>query len=150
MALVEIRVLKLLARWLGDGRLVVGSSARDIDACLEHVTALCAIRSTRRWEVIFSMRMQVSVHVGRNAWLLATHRRAVANHQRQQVFNNAQFELLRIVEAGQVARIQELENEVLELQGGQDELLMELDELRRAEHAERAEPEQELDDAPMP
>jgi hypothetical protein len=69
-----VDVLELLATWLGAGRLAAGSSARDIDACLEHVAAVCAIRSTRRWEVIISVRMLASVHAGRTAWAMSMYR----------------------------------------------------------------------------
>jgi hypothetical protein len=138
----EIRVLKLVARWLGEGRPTAGQTRRDIEACDAHVTTLCSIRCARAWEVVFSVRMQTWVVVGRNAWLLSTHRRAVASHVQVQRANDAQFQLLRSVEAGYVVRIRQLEDLVEDLNDYQRELQFELDDLRRAN-------EQQLQDEDM-
>jgi hypothetical protein len=146
MASVEIVVLRTVATWLGEGRLVAGPDTLDGAAYLDHVAALCALRGVRRWEMVVSMRMMVSIHAGRASWHVSANRmvrETVAALQRQAVFDTAHLQILRINEAGLVARIRELEEEVLDLQGGQDELQMELNELQRAARAERSEPDPE-------
>jgi hypothetical protein len=109
---VEVRCLKLVARWLGEGHPSAGQTRRDIEACDAHVQMLCALRCARTWEVVLTLRMQTWIVAGRSALHLSMHLRAVAVHAQAQRTHDAQIEVLRSVDAGRVHRIRELEDEV--------------------------------------
>jgi hypothetical protein len=113
---VEVRVLKLVARWLGEGHPSAGQTRRDIEACDAHVQMLCALRCARTWEVVLTLRMQTWIVAGRSAWHLSTHRHAAAAHAQAQRVNDAQIQVLRAVQDGYVQRIQMLADEVAALQ----------------------------------
>jgi hypothetical protein len=139
MASVEIQILELLATWLGAGRLVAGADALDNRACFEHVAAVCALRSTRRWEVITSVRMLVSVHAGRSAWLLSTYRLTRAVHDtsvadlvRQNVFAGLEITRLNAVEGQLQQRIHGLQDRVQEFSDLAQGFEIQLWELRAA------------------
>jgi hypothetical protein len=145
---VEVRVLKLVARWLGEGRPSAGQSRRDIEACDAHVKMLCAIRCARAWEVVLSVRMQTWVVVGRNAWLLSTQRHAAAAHAQAQRANDAQIQVLLAVQDGYVRRIQMLDDEVATLREVEHQLQGELADVHsgRVPRMLLMAPEPELDE----
>jgi hypothetical protein len=150
MAGGEIAVLRTLAAWLGEGRLVAGSEPLDGAACLDHVTVLCSLRSARQWDMYISVKMLVAIHAGRAAFHLSAYRmmRVVQDEtvaaleerlraaeqtaeglRRQAVFDNAQMSILRTVEAGLAARISEQAEELRIMEGAlesQDEVVADL------------------------
>jgi hypothetical protein len=90
--MASVAALELLAAWLGAGRLV--TSAGDLGAVelLDHVDTLCALRSSRRWSGLVTMRMLVSIHVGRSAWLTRSLRVSVRARAALQTRFDREFE----------------------------------------------------------
>jgi uncharacterized protein YlxW (UPF0749 family) len=118
-----VAALELLAAWLGAGRLVASAGDLGDAALLDHVDALCAIRSSRRWSGLITMRMLVSVHVGRSAWLtrslrvsLVAQRESIEAHAALQTRHDHEIERSRAVEDRLLDRIYEAQRRVEELE----------------------------------
>jgi hypothetical protein len=116
---VEVRCLKLVVRWLGEGHPLAGQTQRDVEACESHVQMLCALRCTRTWEVVLTLRMQTWIVAGRCALHSSMHLRAAGA-----------FTLARRQRDGYRRRTQELEDEVGNLIEDTDRLEDELADLR--------------------
>jgi hypothetical protein len=127
---VEVRCLELVARWLGEGHPTPGPGARDVSGCNAHMEILCAIRGAHTWDVMFTMQLRVWIEIGRGAWLRSLNLRAVTLQLHTQRSRDAQIQVLRSVEAGNVHRIRELEDEVGHLTDDTDRLEDELADLR--------------------
>jgi hypothetical protein len=115
--------LELLAGWLGAGRLIASAGDPGADELEDHVGTLCALRSSRRWSGLVTMRMLVSIHVGRSTWALRALRLSVRAR-------TVQFERGLAAENRWVARIASLQGQVEEAERELNERDQEYEALR--------------------
>ena len=76
MAVVEIAAVRVVALWLGDGRLTTGASLLDVEACADLENIMRSLRLVRRWDIFASTRMLVGIQ---NARIAFTRSSAIMN-----------------------------------------------------------------------
>jgi len=140
MAVVEIAAVRVVAMWLGDGRLTTGASLLDVEACADLENIMRSLRLVRRWDIFASTRMLVGIQ---NARIAFTRSSAILNCT---ILAN-HVEGLRADLRAADDRIDLLEAQVLAREEIIDELRVEVVELNEAaseaRRADRPEPDAE-------
>jgi hypothetical protein len=142
--------LATVANWLGEGRLVIG----DGFACFEHVAILRNLRIARRWDMLTSVRMLVSIHAGNVAWIHSTlHMVRVDHHDMIETLElrlrvaGDEVQRHRTQAARDISRIDAIEEELRIREEAIDDLRVEVRELNEAlvwaRRADRPEPDPE-------
>ncbi len=152
----RVAAVRVVALWLGEGRLAVGADPLDGAACVDLENILRSLRLVRKWDIFASTKMLVGIQNARVAFTRsAVHlTRSIQNEQiaalRVEIaaadFHMANF---RAREFGLSARVDALEEELRIREEIIDDLRVEVLELNEAvveaRRADRPEPDPELE-----
>jgi hypothetical protein len=159
--MASVAAIRVVALWLSDGPLVVGADPRDGAARVDLKETLRSLRVVRRWDLFASTKILVAIQHARVAFHRSAFHlmRAIQDGEIAELrveIATANFHLanFRARDAGLVARVDALEEEVRIREEVVDDLRLEVAELNEAvaeaRRADRPEPEPELEpDEPM-
>ena len=140
--MVEIAAVRVVALWLGEGRLHTGAAPLDVEACADLENIMRSLRLVRRWDLSASIKMLVGIQ---NARVAFTRSSAILNCT---ILANHVAELRVDLRAADdridflVAQLEGQDEEIDELRAEVDELNEAASGARRADGPEPdAEPE---------